>query len=143
MRGQADSRLFRALLIGFGGQVAGRLVDLQWHLTHEEFEGAVEQVQAHWLIWLATVFVIGVSAVALRTIQEPRQRWGYVLVLSANLAYGAVAIAHFFQHLNRTEVDWAHLLLVITGIAAAVGVLWVLLARLRSRRSLTLGREMS
>jgi hypothetical protein len=61
--GEANSRLFPALLIGFGAQIAGRLIDLQWHLTHEEFEGAVEQLQAHWLIWLTTVFVIGVAAI--------------------------------------------------------------------------------
>jgi hypothetical protein len=56
---ETSPKLFPALLIGFGAQVAGRLVDLQWHLTHEEFEGAGEQVQAHWLIWLATVFLLG------------------------------------------------------------------------------------
>lgn len=69
-------RLFSALLIGFGVQVAGRLVDLQWHLTHEEFEGRAEQVQAHWLIWLSTIFVIAAAALGVRDVREPGERRG-------------------------------------------------------------------
>jgi hypothetical protein len=134
-RGQADPRLFPALLIGFGAQIAGRLVDLQWHLTHEEFEGAVEELQARWLIWLTTVFVVGVAALGVRDIDEPDQRRGYLIVLVANLAYGGAAVIHFFQHLNHLEVDWAHLLLAITSIAAAAGVLWVIAARLVAGRN--------
>jgi drug/metabolite transporter (DMT)-like permease len=126
----ADSKLFTALLIGFAGQVAGRLVDLRWHLTHDELEGGVEQLQAHWLIWLATAFVLGVSTMAVRRVQEPAQRWGYIIVLAANAGYGAIAVIHFFQHLNRSEVDWAHALLVVTSVAAVIGVLWVIAARL-------------
>lgn len=132
---EASSRLLPALLVGFGAQIAGRLVDLRWHLTHEEFEGAVEQLQAHWLIWLTTAFVIGVAVVGVRDVDDPGQRRGYLIVLVANLAYGVMAVIHFFQHLNRLEVDWAHLLLAITSIAAAVGVLWVVAARFASRRS--------
>ena len=131
----ADSKLFSALLMGFAGQIAGRLVDLRWHLTHEEFEGGVEQLQAHWLIWLATAFVLGVSAVAVRRVQERAHRRGYVIVLAANAAYGAVAAIHFFQHLNRSEVDWAHFLLVVTSIAAVIGVLWVIGARLARKQT--------
>jgi hypothetical protein len=127
-------KLFPALLIGFGAQVAGRLIDLQWHLTHEEFEGAAEQLQAHWLIWLSTVFVLGVAVLGVRDIHEQGRRRGYVVVLIANLAYVVVATIHFFQHLNHLEVDWAHLLLAITSIAAAIGVLWVIAARFGSRR---------
>jgi hypothetical protein len=131
---EASPKLFPALLIGFGGQVAGRLVDLQWHLTHEEFEGASEQLQAHWLIWLATLFVLAVAAVGLRDVREPGQRAGYLIVLIGNLAYAVVAVIHFFQHLDHLEVDWAHLLLAITSVVAAVGVLWIVVARFGSRR---------
>jgi hypothetical protein len=45
-----------------------------------------------------------------------------------------VAVIHFFQHLDHREVDWAHLLLAITSIAAAIGVIWVIVARLSTRR---------
>ncbi len=130
-----EGKLFRFLLIGFVGQVAGRLVDLQWHLTHDEFEGAAEQLRAHWLIWISTVFVLGVAFAAARSVGEPRQRRGYLLVLVANLAYAVVAVIHFFQHLNHLEVDWAHLLLAVTSIAAVLGVLWVVAARVSSRRA--------
>ncbi|MDQ3985895.1 MAG: hypothetical protein M3280_05295 [Actinomycetota bacterium] len=131
---QTGDRFFWPLVGGFGAQVAGRLVDLQWHLSHEEFEGAAEQFQAHWLIWLSTLFVLGVAALAVRDVTPPGQRRGYLIVLVANLAYAIVAIAHFFQHLDHREVDWAHLLLAVTSIAAAIGVIWVIAARLMGRR---------
>lgn len=133
--GQAvtGDKLFWALIAGFGGQVAGRLVDLQWHVTHEEFEGAAEQLQAHWLIWLATVVVVAVAALGVRDVQERGQRRGYLIVLIGNLGYAVVSVIHFLQHLNQLEVDWAHLLLAITSVVATVGV-WVVVARLGSRR---------
>lgn len=129
-----ETRLFLALLIGFAGQLAGRLVDLRWHLMHEEFEGAGQQLEAHWLIWITTVLVLGIAALGVRGAEDPRERQGYLIVLIANLAYAIVAVIHFFQHLDRLEVDWAHLLLALTSIAAAVGVLWVVVARFMSRR---------
>jgi hypothetical protein len=129
-----EDKLFRLLLIGFIGHIAGRLVDLQWHLTHEEFEGAGEQFRAHWLIWLTTILVLGVAMVAVRNVRESGQHRGYFIVLIANLAYAGVAVVHFFQHLDHLEVDWAHLLLAITSFAAAVGVLWVVAARVAWRR---------
>jgi hypothetical protein len=131
---QTTRKLFTALLIGFGAQIAGRLVDLRWHLTHDEFEGGAEQLQAHWLIWLATLFVLGVAVRALVDAENQGERRGYQIVLVANLAYAVVAVIHFFQHLDRLEVDWAHLLLAITGITGAVGVLSVIAAHVRSRR---------
>lgn len=130
-----QDKLFRLLLIGFVGQIAGRLVDLRWHLIHDEFEGAAEQLRAHWLIWLSTIIVIGVAVAAVRSVNQPSQLGGYLAVLVANLAYAVVAVVHFFQHLDHLEVDWAHLLLAITGGAAAVGVLWVVTARIASRRA--------
>ncbi len=130
---QRRNRIFVALLIGFGGQVAGRLVDLQWHLTHDDFEGGLDQLQAHWLIWLATAFVLWVAASGLRGAGEPAGR-GYLIVLVSNLVYAAVAIVHFFQHVNGLEVDWAHFLLLVSNIAAVVGVVWVVIARLAPRR---------
>jgi predicted permease len=129
-----EKRVFLGLLIAFAGQVAGRLVDLRWHLSHEEFEGGAEQLQAHWLIWLSTVFVFAVAVVARREVGDPGQRLGYAVVLGANVAYGFVAVIHFFQHLDHREVDWAHLLLAVTTIAAAFGVVWVVAARLQSKR---------
>jgi hypothetical protein len=45
-----------------------------------------------------------------------------------------VAIVHFFQHVNGLEVDWAHFLLLVSNIAAAAGVIWVVVTRLGTRR---------
>jgi hypothetical protein len=134
IQADASRKVFTALLIGFGAQIAGRLVDLRWHLTHDEFEGGIEQFQAHWLIWLATLFILGVAVRSLRHAERQGERRGYQIVLVANLAYAVVGVIHFFQHLDRLEVDWAHLLLAITGIAGAVGVLWVIAVRFKSRR---------
>ncbi len=126
-------RVFRSLLAAFALQIAGRLLDLRWHATHEEFEGGVEQLQAHWLIWLATLFMTAAAIVGIRITTVPSQRRGYALVLIANLAYAVVAVIHFFQHLNELEVDWAHVLLVVTNVAAVLGIIWVIAARVRAR----------
>jgi hypothetical protein len=134
IQAETNRKLFTALVIGFGAQIAGRLVDLRWHLAHDEFEGGIEQLQAHWLIWLATLFILGVAGRSLRHVQSQGERRGYQIVLFANLAYVVVAVIHFFQHLDRLEVDWAHLLLAITGIAGAVGVLWVIAVHFKLRR---------
>jgi prepilin signal peptidase PulO-like enzyme (type II secretory pathway) len=134
IRGETSRRVFVALVIGFGAQIAGRLVDLRWHLTHDEFEGGIEQLQAHWLIWLATLFVLGTAVRGVRHAASGGERRGHQIVLVANLSYAVVAVIHFFQHLNRLEVDWAHVLLAVTGIAGAVGVLWVVAVRLKARR---------
>jgi hypothetical protein len=57
---------------------------------------------------------------------------------SRTLVYAVAAVIHFFQHLDHLEVDWAHLLLTVSSIAAVVGVLWVVAERYASRRA---GRE--
>jgi hypothetical protein len=125
------SRLYRALIIGFAGQIVGRLVDLQWHLTHSAFETGADQVRAHLVMWIATLFIIVVAAMALRRPVRGSERRGYLVVLVGNLAFAVVGVIHFFQHLNNQEVDWAHFLLAVTNIAAAAGVIWVILARAR------------
>jgi hypothetical protein len=42
-------------------------------------------------------------------------------VVVANGLYVPIAVAHFIQHLNRQEVDWAHLGLGITNVVAGLG----------------------
>jgi hypothetical protein len=54
----SGGRLAAALWIGFGASIAGRLLDLQWHVTHDEFETAGDQVRAHWLAWLGAVVLL-------------------------------------------------------------------------------------
>ena len=109
----------------FAVQVAGRLLDLWWHATHEGFESGRDQVQAHWLVWLGTILVLVVASGALVGEVEGRARLGYLIVVAANAAYVPIAVAHYLQHLDHREVDWAHAGLGITNLVAAVGVLYV------------------
>ena len=121
----SDKKVFAALWGAFGVQVSGRLLDLQWHRTHSEFETGADQVTAHWLVWLGTVLILAVAVWGLRTGPPPPERRGYLLVLWSNVVYVAVAVAHFIQHLDRQEVDWAHIGLAITNIGSLVGVVFM------------------
>ena len=69
------------------------------------------------------MLVVGVRAV-LGGVTGP-ERTGYLTVVLANGLYVPIAVAHFFQHVNHQEVDWAHAGLGITNVAAAIGVLHV------------------
>jgi hypothetical protein len=126
-------RLFQGLWAAFAVQVAGRLLDLQWHRTHSEFETGSDQVRAHWLVWLGTLLVIIVAAMALRSGTAGRERPAYLITLIANLLYVGVAVIHFNQHLNHQEVDWAHISLALTNVGSVVGVLMVTGASIRHR----------
>lgn len=123
--------LFKALYAAFAVQIAGRVVDLQWHRTNPGFETGADQLRAHWLVWLGTVLVLGVAIRALRAGLSRGERRGYRIALVANLLYAVVAVIHFIQHLNHQEVDWAHFALVATNVASVVGVLMVTATRLR------------
>ena len=116
----------------FAVQVSGRLLDLWWHATHEGFETGRDQLQAHWLVWLGTILVLVVAGRALMAGVEGPVRVGYLVVVAANAAYIPIAVAHFLQHLDHREVDWAHAGLGITNLVAAAAVLYVTFAS-RSR----------
>ena len=135
---RSNSRPSLQLLWGaFSVQVAGRLLDFWWHATHDEFETGGDQLQAHWLVWIGTVLVLGVGVSALRAGVTGPERAGYVTVVVANALYVPIAVAHFIQHMNREEVDWAHAGLGITNVVAALGVLYVAYVSLRGRRAET------
>jgi hypothetical protein len=118
-------RLFVALLAAFPVQVGGRLLDLRWHQTHSDFETGRDQLQAHWLVWLGTLMVIGVALMAMRLKPTGLVHRAYQITLWANALYVVVAVIHFFQHLDHQEVDWAHAGLAVTNIAAATGIVMV------------------
>lgn len=130
----SSSRALGALWIAVAVQLAGRLVDLRWHLTHDEFEGTSQQLEAHWLVWigvLATVAVAWAVARSERVVGYP----GYVLTLAAGLLYMPVAVWHFIAHANGEDPELAHLLLGIAGVGMVTGaVLAAVLAR-RIRRA--------
>ena len=133
--------IFKALWVGFVIQVAGRLVDLQWHLTHSGFESGRQQVQAHWLVWLGTLVILVVAGWALRADTPQAERPGYWVVLVANLLYAVVGVIHYVQHLNHQEVDWAHVGLAVTNLGSLIGVLMVTTAWMKSRRDAALSSE--
>ena len=124
----------RQLWLAFAIQIAGRLLDFWWHATHDEFETGGDQLQAHWLVWIGTVLVLAVGLRALRQGVEGQVRNGYLVVVWANALYIPVAVAHFIQHMNLQEVDWAHVGLAVTNIASAIGVLYVTYASASGRK---------
>ena len=129
---RAEGRTTLHLLwAAFAVQVAGRLLDLWWHATHEGFETGRDQLQAHWLVWLGTILVLVVAGRALMAGMKGSVRVGYLAVVAANAAYIPIAVAHFLQHLDHREVDWAHAGLGITNLVAAGGVLYVAYASRR------------
>ena len=117
--------LLRSLWAAFAVQVAGRSLDFWWHATHDEFETGSDQLEAHRLVWLGTLLVLLVGIRALRASVQGRERSGYLVVVGANALYVPIAIAHFIQHMNHQEVDWAHIGLGVTNVVAALGVLYV------------------
>jgi hypothetical protein len=129
------SRALRALWIAVAVQLAGRLLDLRWHLAHDEFEGTSQQFEAHWLLWLGVLATVAVAAWGLL-----RHEWlagypGYVLTLASGLFYIPVSVWHFIEHANGRDPELAHILLGIGQVGMVTGaVLATLLAR-RIRRA--------
>jgi hypothetical protein len=115
----------RLLALGFAVFVAGRVVDLIWHATHEEFETASDQLQAHAVVWAGTLILIAASAAAV--FGGTRNR-GYGVVLAGAISYAAVAVWHFWEHLQLRDPDLPHLLLLIANIVIVGGVVWVWIA---------------
>ncbi len=130
----AEGRFLRLLAGAFVIQVAGRLLDFWWHATHDEFETGADQLQAHWLVWAGTILVLVVGIAALRGGIDGPARVGYLIVVWANALYIPIAVAHFIQHMNYEEVDWAHIGLGVSNAVAAAAVLFVIYASVMRRR---------
>jgi hypothetical protein len=124
-------RADRLLWWGVGAFVVGRIIDLIWHATHQEFETAADQLQAHSVVWLGALLMIVAAA---RAFASGHRNGGYLLVLLAGLAYGAVAVWHFYEHSQHRDPDLPHLLLLVTNIAMFVGAGWVWIAARHARR---------
>ncbi len=132
----SDARGHLRLLWGaFAVQVAGRLLDFWWHATHDEFETGIDQIQAHWLVWLGTALVLVIGLRALRSSMQEHVCRGYLIVVISNAIYVPIAVAHFIQHQNHQEVDWAHAGLAITNLLGALGVIYVTYASMRSSKA--------
>ncbi|MDQ4041258.1 MAG: hypothetical protein M3141_05865, partial [Actinomycetota bacterium] len=120
----------RLLLAATVVAIAGRLLDARWHATHDEFEGASEQLEAHWLAWLGVAGMVGAAAYALR--REGR-RVGYVLVLLGGAVYATVGTWHFIAHANGEDPEVAHVFLALANLLLLSGVVVALAQRARRR----------
>jgi hypothetical protein len=124
----------RALWIAVGVQLAGRLLDLRWHLANDEFEGTSQQLEAHWLLWLGVLATIAVAAVAIAAKQQPAGQFGYQVTLLSGLLYVPVSIWHFIEHANNADPELAHVLLGLTQIGMVVGAIVATVIARRGRR---------
>lgn len=118
------------LWIAIAVMAAGRLVDLQWHVSHDEFEGTTQQLEAHWLAWIGVILVLIAAGIALRA--DPGT--GFRLAFVSAAAYVPVAIWHFVEHANGADPQVAHVLLGITGIGMVVGAVLASFEVRRARR---------
>jgi hypothetical protein len=116
-------RLFLLLWLGVAIQLAGEVVDLRWHATHDEFEGAADQVEAHWLIWLGALLTLTAAAAAARSVRLQDNR-GVMLTLVAGATYVGVSIWHFAAHASGTDPEVAHVMLGLGKIGILAGVIW-------------------
>jgi hypothetical protein len=106
--------------------IVGRVVDLQWHLTHDEFEGTSEQFRAHTVVWIGVVSVLVVTVLGVHQgIRIP----GFTLALAGAALYVPVAVWHFIEHANGSDPEVAHILLAISDLAIIAGAAWALFAR--------------
>lgn len=113
----------RLLLVATVLAVAGRLLDVRWHVTHDEFEGAREQLEAHWLAWLGIAAMIAAAIYALRTVPRDSSRVGYAVVLSGGALYVPVAVWHFIAHADHVDPELAHVLLALANGMLLAGVI--------------------
>jgi hypothetical protein len=109
--------LANALWLGLVLLIAGRLLDLQWHVGHDEFETASDQLRAHWLAWAGAILLLILAAVATRQ-QHPSRAMTVLLVSAAG--YLAVAAWHFYEHSQHRDTDLPHVLLAVTQLAMLV-----------------------
>jgi hypothetical protein len=127
----AMPRQLEALWVAVLVQVLGRISDGIWHLNHADFEGAADQLEAHFVVWTGMLMTLAVATWALRTDRAPDRSVGYLVTLVAAVLYVPVSVWHFIGHANGEELDVAHVLLGITQAATIVGAL---IATFRSRR---------
>jgi len=128
--GRSPRRLSPGLLVAIGTAVfiAGRIVDAVWHATHEEFETAADQLQAHTVVWVGTLVLLAAGAAARA---RGTRNTGYTVVLVGAISYLGVAAWHFWEHSQLRDPDLPHLLLVVTNIILFAGVVWAWAASLR------------
>jgi hypothetical protein len=125
-------RTNRLLWWGVGVFAVGK--DRRPHLAHHPpgVRDGDRPSQAHSVVWLGALLMIVAAA---RVFASGNRNGGYLLVLLAGLAYGAVAVWHFYEHSRHRDPDLPHLLLLVTNMAMFLGAGWVWLAARRARRA--------
>jgi hypothetical protein len=115
-----------------GVMLAGELVDLRWHLTHDGFETGGDQLRAHWLTWLGALVAM---AAALAGAWTDADNGGFRLVAGFGLGYAGLAVWHFVAHVKKSDPAVAHVLIASSkvGIVGAA-VVAAVKARKRSAR---------
>lgn len=131
-----QKRLIQGIWGGIAVLLAGTIVDQRWHATHEEFEAASDQLQAHWLLWLGALVLLVVSALAVRQPRRENRNRGYRTLLASGIAYATVSVWHYIEHASGSDPAVAHVLLVITwaGMLAGAAVATVSARRIVSAR---------
>ena len=124
------TRQLKHLWIAFAVQAAGRLLDLRWHLTHDEFEGTAQQFEAHWLLWLGVIATLVVAIQILRS-GEAGVR-GPATAVAASCVYIPVSAWHFVEHAAGNDPQLAHLILGLSQLGILAGVI---IATVDQRRS--------
>jgi hypothetical protein len=122
-----------ALWLGVVVMLAGEVVDLRWHLTHDEFETAGDQLRAHWLTWLGAVVALAAAVVAA---WGGAETYGYRLVAGFGFAYAGLGTWHFVEHVNHSDPAVAHVLIAIAKAGVAGGGV---IAAVEARRGRALG----
>ena len=122
--------LLAAVWIGVGVQIGGQILDGIWHSNHDEFEGASQQLEAHWLLWLGIAITL-VAAAVIRLAESERNA-GYAVILAGGTLYVPVAIWHFVEHANHNDPELAHYLLAVgQGVILAGAIAAAILTRRR------------
>ena len=132
------SPLLRWLWVAIAVQLAGRLVDLRWHLANDEFEGTAQQFEAHWLLWIGVLATLVVAVLIWRSPLRDVSRGGALGIVSGTVAYVGVSVWHFVEHANGADPEVAHLLLGITQTVVLIAaIVLTVSARRRPRAAAT------
>jgi hypothetical protein len=113
--------------------VVGIARDLQWHSTHEEFEGTSQQFEAHWLLWIGFLAILAVAVLAFLRLSPEERHPGFTVVLAASVVYLPVTIWHFIAHANEVDPAVAHVLLAIGDATILGGVAWTIVTSVGQR----------
>ena len=106
--------------------IAGIARDLVWHATNDEFEGTSQQFEAHWLLWIGFLLVVGVTILAFLRLRSDERHPGFAVVLAASAVYLPVTVWHFVAHASDIDPGLAHILLAIGDLTILSGVAWTI-----------------